>query len=160
MSDIRNVDDLSLIESESLGPIPSDSSLYDQEVLSLEADRSSPSKSLEDFEANLRACELRQVEQIIEARKTYADKVFSLVRIWLIVVGSILIGQGFNRYVGFELSDKVLITLIGGTTLNVIGIFTIVANFLFPKNGHSPHSLLQNKAKSKTKPKTKAKNED
>ena len=33
----------------------------------------------------------------------------------------------------FALSDSVLLGAIGGTTLNVIGIFIIVARYLFPQ---------------------------
>lgn len=36
----------------------------------------------------------------------------------------------------FKLNSDVMLALIGGTTVNVLGVFTIVANFLFPKNGH------------------------
>ncbi|MDP4360701.1 hypothetical protein QR510_29170, partial [Escherichia coli] len=63
----------------------------------------------------------------------------------------------------FDLDDKILLALIGGTTLNVLGIFTIVTNFLFPKSGASIFSQtagalmhpLRPKASPKKKPKEK-----
>lgn len=41
--------------------------------------------------------------------------------------------QGFSVK-GFALPDSVLMLLLGTTTANVIGLFIIVANYLFPKN--------------------------
>ena len=35
--------------------------------------------------------------------------------------------------ISFKLSDTVLATLIGSTTASVLGLFAIVANYLFPK---------------------------
>lgn len=39
----------------------------------------------------------------------------------------------YEWIVAFELSDPVLLTLIGATTANVIGIWLVVANYLYPK---------------------------
>ncbi len=116
-----------------------DAGLYEQEVQSLENDRPNARLTQEEFDANLRACELQQINNIITARTEYAEKVFLLVKRWLIAVFLILAIQGMFHafWEKSPLSDQVLMALIGGTTLNVIGIFTIVANFLFPKNGHS-----------------------
>lgn len=80
--------------------------------------------------------ELKQIDEIVKSRKEYANKIFLLVVWWLVCLGAMLLLAGFKCF-GFSLDTKVLLTLIGGTTLNVLGIFTIVANFLFPKNGHS-----------------------
>lgn len=79
-------------------------------------------------------------QQVIEAADThnlridYANKIFWLVCIWLAcVIGSILL-SGFQT-IGFLLSEKVLITFIATTTLNVLGLFAIVAKWMFPQNG-------------------------
>ena len=74
---------------------------------------------------------LRGVKQDTEERKTYANKIFKLICVWLLAVFGILVAQGSDC--GFELSDAVLLALIGGTTANVLGIFIIVAQYLFPK---------------------------
>ena len=42
--------------------------------------------------------------------------------------------QGFlSPWKVFALSDAVILAAIGGTTVNVLGIFIIVVNYLFPK---------------------------
>lgn len=79
--------------------------------------------------------QMQMIDEILDARKRYANKIFWMVVVWLIAMGMILGLRGYYWKSGFVLSDKVLLALIGGTTLNVLGIFTIVANFLFPKNG-------------------------
>ena len=101
------------------------------------------------------ARELNQIDEIVQSRKTYANKIFNLVVGWLVGMGVVLLLSGF-RCLGFDLDTKVLLALIGGTTLNVLGIFTIVANFLFPKNGHSilsqVHGSQAEQPKSTAKP--------
>lgn len=141
MNKVITVANLTSAVEEELITVSGESTLYTEEVRSLDAAAASSkiSHSQEEYEAALRSKELEQVDQIITARKTYADRVFVLVRNWLIGIGLILLAQGIGTLgpIKFSLSDNVLMALIGGTTLNVIGIFTIVANFLFPKNGHS-----------------------
>ncbi len=89
------------------------------------------SKTLESEELKARIAKLNQD---IELRKKYSGKLYWLISIWLIAMFALLLLQGFlgiNGY--FNLSDKVLITIIGGTTINVLGLFAIVANYIFPK---------------------------
>lgn len=76
------------------------------------------------------------LKQDIKERKDYANKIFKLISFWLVAVLVILILQGCDCAY-FELSDQVLITLLGGTTINVLGLFVIVASYLFPKGGNS-----------------------
>ena len=66
-------------------------------------------------------------------RKTYAGRIFRLLIGWLCVVASILCLRGFSKLTFFNLSDAVLMTLIGSTTASVVGIFIIVAKYLFPQ---------------------------
>lgn len=52
----------------------------------------------------------------------------------------LLVCQGVNSFFGtttFHLDDKVLIAAIGSTTANVIGLFYVVAKYLFPESGIS-----------------------
>ena len=83
------------------------------------------------------ARELQQIDDIVKSRKNYANKIFWLVVCWLAVMAILILMDGFSQRTGFDLDTKIVLALIGGTTLNVLGIFTIVTNFLFPKNGHS-----------------------
>lgn len=61
-------------------------------------------------------------------RKIYAELIFTLITIWLLFVLIIFvaIGKGFLLY-----SDSVIITLLTTTTIEVIGVFLIVARYLF-----------------------------
>jgi len=83
--------------------------------------------------------ELEGIKQDQTQRKEYADRIFCLIKWWLVAILAILVLHGFAEKIGFKLSDKVLITLIGGTTINVLGIFAIVANYIFyrPSNRKS-----------------------
>ena len=101
--------------------------------------------------------QLKQIDNILSDRKNYAYKIFLLVVFWLIGLALLLLLQGF-RLCSFNLDAKILITLIGGTTLNILGFFTVVANFLFPKNGYQLlegrkniiDAVTQNKKKSQS----------
>ena len=76
--------------------------------------------------------ELEDRAQDRNQRKTYGSRLFWLIIIWLIVSGLIVLLQGFS-FVPFKLSVTVLTTLIGSTTASVLGLFAIVANYLFSK---------------------------
>ena len=65
------------------------------------------------------------------ARKTHSTLIFIMVFIWLITVLGIIIFVGNGTLV---LSDKVIITLLSTTSVNVIGLLVIVANYLFNKS--------------------------
>ncbi len=82
-------------------------------------------------EAELEAQELKQN---ISERKKYASKTFRLICWWLGGVFFLLFLDGFNAYwlpFTFQLKENVLLAVIGGTTLNVIGIFIFVMKYLF-----------------------------
>jgi len=68
--------------------------------------------------------------QDIQQRKEFGNKIYWLVVGWILGILVLLGIQGFGIF-EFKLSEKVLITLIGGTTLNVLGIFVIVAKYFF-----------------------------
>ncbi len=74
---------------------------------------------------------LAQFKQDIDERKIYAHRIFKLVVGWLGFVGIMLWFNGFSRF-NFHLSNNVLIALITTSTASVIGIFIIVAKYLFP----------------------------
>lgn len=84
----------------------------------------------EAYETERRRAELDSYKQDTDERKAFAKKIFTLICVWLAGVFLLLLGQGFLL---IKLSDNVLITAITGTTLNVIGIFLVVTNYLFPK---------------------------
>lgn len=77
--------------------------------------------------------QLQEAKDTHNLRIDYADKIFWLVCIWLLCVIGAAALTGF-KVCGFFLSDKVLITFITSTTLSVVGLFVIVAKWMFPQN--------------------------
>ena len=78
--------------------------------------------------------QLREAEDTHELRIGYANKIFIMVCIWLGCVIASVVMCGFHLW-GFTLSDKVLITFITSTTINVVGLFAIVAKWMFHHGG-------------------------
>lgn len=75
---------------------------------------------------------LRNFEQNIALRKEYAGKIYRLVVGWLFALFVLLVASGVGNVFGVvSLSDRVIMTLITGTTINVLGIFVIVAKYIF-----------------------------
>jgi len=99
------------------------------------------------------------LQQDRQERQKYAKYLFKLICAWLLGIYSIIMLAGFGATVArfdmsdvpvvkrlefkpsFKLSDAVLLALIGGTTINVLGLFVIVANYLFnsPKDPEDPN---------------------
>ena len=81
--------------------------------------------------------QLDNLRQDREQRKRYAERLFKLVVSWLIAIWLTVIFAGvkFPSWLrwSFELSDSILIALITSTTASVLGLFAIVANYLYPK---------------------------
>jgi len=66
------------------------------------------------------------------ARKIYSYRIFVITSCWLGSVILILMFQGFKVF-GFSISNPVLVALLGTTTVNVLGFFVIVIQYLFNK---------------------------
>jgi len=71
----------------------------------------------------------------IKQRFTYANRIFALIVGWLFALVVLVLLQGFGGAFCYEfnLDNDVLITFIGGTTVNVLGLFGIVVAYLFKK---------------------------
>lgn len=94
-------------------------------------------KTQQEEENHIKAIQKLQyisIRQDIGERKRYANRIFVLIVWWLIGIGVLLLIQGFGlKFNFFQLSDKIMVTLVGGTTINILGIFIVVVNYLFPK---------------------------
>lgn len=102
-------------------------------------------KNYDDVEERIRKEELRKLElqneslegenkgdaQDREQRKDFADRIFSFVCNYMIFVCIVLFLKASTPQ--FYLSDNVIITLLGTTTANVIGILIIVVTYLFSR---------------------------
>jgi hypothetical protein len=77
---------------------------------------------------------VRSLKQDIEERKTYARRIFGLICTWVVGLFLLLAAQGLGHWwwLKFSLSETVLLAAIGSTTINVLGLFYIVAHYLFP----------------------------
>lgn len=88
----------------------------------------------EGYEQSLQRLKLRSFAQDIGARRSYAQKIFILIVSWLWGILILLILQGFgSEHHIFKLSDSVMLAIVGGTTINILGLFVIVVNYLFEK---------------------------
>lgn len=65
------------------------------------------------------------------ARTIYSHRIFFMTCGWLISVITILVLVGIKVLL---LSDAVIIALLGTTTINVLGFFVIVTQYLFNKD--------------------------
>ena len=74
--------------------------------------------------------ELENKKQNRNQRKTYANKLFVFLCVYMTLVFLVLFFCGFSLF-GFTLSDTVLVALITTTTANVIRIFAFVVRYLF-----------------------------
>jgi hypothetical protein len=93
----------------------------------------------EDLDRQRTKALIRGIEQDINERKKYATGFFVLACFWLAAITIMLTLQGFGSFwfgrMPFKLSETVLLAVIGSTTVNVLGILYVVANYLFPKRG-------------------------
>jgi hypothetical protein len=65
-------------------------------------------------------------------REKYAGRVFILVSVWITAIFLLLLLQGFGGDLHYRpLTDKVLLTLITSTTVNLIGTLIIVLKYIF-----------------------------
>jgi hypothetical protein len=94
------------------------------------------SLGIEDLKAQHAQAELDSYRQDTGERKKYAGRFFLLSCAWILTITTILLLQGFGRlWFPFKLSEPIILATIGSTTVNVLGILYIVANYLFPKKG-------------------------
>ena len=85
-----------------------------------------------ELERKVHALEVERV--MLEQRKIYASRLFDLSGYWLLFIGAFLLMAGWGA---LKVADSVLIALITTTTANVLGLFYIVARWLFPNKNNS-----------------------
>ena len=73
-------------------------------------------------------------------RVSFSWWIFGLVVVWLALVASSVFLSGW-KIGGFVLSDKVLITFITSTTVDVLGLFVLVAKWMYPHDVLTPKRL-------------------
>ncbi|MBZ5508230.1 MAG: hypothetical protein LAO78_22450 [Acidobacteriia bacterium] len=70
--------------------------------------------------------------QDIEERKLYALRIYRLTVAWLAVLAVFVLLHGWQNSLGLNISEKIILALITSATIQVVGLFVIVARYLFP----------------------------
>ena len=84
---------------------------------------------------------VRSVKQDIRERKKYARKIFKLICWWVAGLLLLVCLSSWSSWTYFRTPTSLLLALVGSTTLNVLGLFYIVAHYLFPDRGTKDHAL-------------------
>lgn len=97
-----------------------------------EEDISKAEAQEQTFEEKQQEAELQRYQDDSRHRKNLVKWATILINIWLGCVIAILIATGMPL---LELSDTVMVTLLGTTTVNVLGLMIIVLNDIFKGRG-------------------------
>ena len=89
------------------------------------------------FEIDCLQQDLQALKDTYGLRVSYTGRIFWLVVAWLACVVTCVVFSGF-KFRSFQLSDNVLIAFITSTTVNVVGLFVLVAKWMFPSGKTSP----------------------
>ena len=108
--------------------------IQDQALGGADEPDSETKKEAADLDQEEKTARVRGLLQDISERKLYANRIFWMLSLWLLGIFVLLLAQGFfSPHHWFELDKSVLLAAIGGTTVNVIGIFVVVTRYLFPQ---------------------------
>lgn len=72
-----------------------------------------------------------------ELRKGFSNKIFGFLVGWTSFVAVFLTLTGLEI---LKVESEILLTLLGSTTVSIVGIFMAVANYLFPNKGKNRDS--------------------
>jgi hypothetical protein len=83
--------------------------------------------------------DLKSFNQDMAQRKDFAFRIFCLTVGWLTTVILVVLANGFGTagLIPFQLSDPVVLGLIGSTTLNIVGVLVVVVKYLFSRSAES-----------------------
>jgi hypothetical protein len=112
------------ITVESIVPAPIEETPYSGVYLALE---------IKQAELDHQKLLNNELQENIERRGNWGERVFWLLVGWLLSVVGVVLCQGFV-YKGFHLDNSVIIAFIATTTVDVLSLGYIVANYLFQKN--------------------------
>ena len=84
-----------------------------------------------EWQKQLQQENLATLREDREARRNYSRRIFVLVVCWLLGMGLLVACHGFEP-IPFRLEGNVLVTLLGTTNGAVLGLFLVVARYLFP----------------------------
>lgn len=91
--------------------------------------------------------ELQHAKDLHEIRKKYTGRLFWLIVAWLsVVIIFVTLTATIKPY--FNLADSVLIAFITSTTISVLGLFILVAKWLFPSNARGDQETKSDEKKN------------
>ena len=88
--------------------------------------------SQEQYDEERRGQLLNAYAHDLNLRRDYTPKLFKLVTVWLVFVAIFLVIASVPG-VGLKVSDVVLVALLGQSTATVVGLFIVVARWIYPK---------------------------
>ena len=129
-SDLNRLPPLNPPETEeAIAAIPA---VAEAEVESAQLDQASFLAETASLEIDRTKDELITARDLHATRKEYTSKLFWLIVVWLSVV-VLFVFLSATLKPRFSLSDSVLIAFITSTTVSVLGLFVLVAKWLFPQ---------------------------
>lgn len=87
-------------------------------------------KELLDLERRRQEAVVAGIIQDNDLKKEYSKKLYWAMMCWLVAIILVVLLQGFELW-GFHLSGPAIVTLVGTTTANTIGLFVIVTKYIF-----------------------------
>lgn len=129
-SDVNKLQPLNRPETEeAIAEMPA---AAEAEVESAQLDEVSFVAETASLEINRTKDELITARDLHATRKEYTSKLFWLIVVWLSIV-VLFVFLSATLKPRFSLSDSVLIAFITSTTVSVLGLFVLVAKWLFPQ---------------------------
>ncbi len=136
-SELANLEETEIAErKEQSDPV----SLTQSELINLLSDTENTSRQKAEQEIETLkiknkelAYKLEQLRKLDTTRDSYIPRLFWLIVSWLVTV-VVFIALAATLGERFNLSDNVLIAFITSTTVSVLGLFVIVARWLFPSS--------------------------
>ena len=71
-------------------------------------------------------------DEIHELRKVYVDKIYKLIKNYLVIIALFIFTQALASFYGKALSASIIVAVLTTTTANILGIFYIVTHWLYP----------------------------
>lgn len=99
--------------------------------------------SFEKYNKEKNQLEIDHLKNELNTQKFLTEDLFKIIKIWFVFIGIVILITGFKLdfisvfpYISinsFNLSDNVLMTLLGSTTVTVVGLYSPVIAHFFNK---------------------------
>ncbi|MGK0456567.1 MAG: hypothetical protein ACJAUA_000869 [Zhongshania aliphaticivorans] len=119
-----------LLDVKLINKLAQEENQLSQDLSISDTNEPSLSDSLSIYREHFEKKRLKAAGSYLELQQIFAYLLFGLVGAWLVAVTVTIFLSGFG-YRNFHLSDSVLIAFITSTTTSVIGLFLLVARWLF-----------------------------